>query len=156
MKKSQFLQLLFISIGLLIGSYFSKRNFALHQEEAHGFSRTHKNMSHGLLDVSRDSIIPAIVKLELTKDPMSGWNLFIETTNFKFTPENVNQPHQSGTGHAHLYINGQKYARVYSPYFYLPDLVGGKNELRVTLNANGHENLALKEKPIEKTVIIKQ
>ena len=132
MKKNQILQLGIIGIGLCIGIYFSKRNFALHQKEEHGFSIVHKNMDHGLLDVSQDSIIPAIVALELTKDPMSGWNLFIKTTNFNFSPEKVNQPHQSGTGHAHLYLNDKKYARVYSSYFHLPDLIGDKNCLLYT------------------------
>lgn len=155
MKKSQVLQLGIIVTGLFIGIYFSKRNFVLHQKEEHGFSIVHNNMSHGLLNVSQDSIIPAITELELLKDPMSGWNLFIKTTNFKFAPKNVNQPHQAGKGHAHLYLNGRKYARVYSPYFHLPDLIGAKNELKVTLNANGHENLALNDRPIEKIIIIK-
>ena len=155
MKKSQILQLGIIALGLIIGGYFSRRNFALHQKEEHGFSIVHSNMSHGILDVSQDSIVPAIIALELTKDPMSGWNLFIKTTNFEFAPKNVNQPHQVGKGHAHLYLNGRKYARVYSPYFHLPDFIGDKNELKVTLNANGHENLAIGNEPIEKVVILK-
>lgn len=154
MKKNQFLQIGIIALGLLIGGYFSRRNFALHQLEEHGFSSVHSDMEHGLLDVSRDSVIPAIIALELKKDPMSGWNLFIQTTNFEFAPKQVNQPHEIGKGHAHLYLNGRKYARVYSPYFHLPDLIGDKNELKVTLNANGHENLAVGDRPIEQVVIL--
>lgn len=155
MKKRQLVQLGIIAIGLGIGIYFSKRNFALHQKEEHGFSIVHSKMDHGLLDVSQDSIIPAITELALTKDPMSGWNLFIKTTNFQFAPESVNQAHQAGKGHAHLYLNGRKYARVYSPYFHLPDLVGDNNELKVTLNANGHENLAIEDEPIEQIILLK-
>ena len=134
MKKGQIIQAGIIALGIFIGIHFSKRNFALHQKEEHGFSIVQHNMNHGLLDISQDSIIPAITELILTKDSMSGWNLFIQTSNFQFTPEKVNQRHQSGTGHAHLYINGQKYARVYSPYFHLPDLIGVKNELKIVKN----------------------
>ena len=155
MKKGQVLQLGIIALGLLIGSYFSRRNFALHQLEEHGFSIVHSDMEHGLLDVSQDSIIPAIIAIKLKKDPMSGWNLFIQTTNFEFAPKQVNQRHEAGKGHAHLYLNGRKYARVYSPYFHLPALMGDKNELKVTLNANGHENLAVGDRPIEQVVILK-
>ena len=154
MKKSQILQLGIILVGLFIGVHFSKRNIALHEKEAHGYSAIHKSMDHGLLDVSQDSIVPQIEDLVLTKDPMSGWNLFIQTSNFRFTPENVNQAHQVGEGHAHLYINGQKFARIYGPFFHLPDLAGDQNEIKVTLNAKGHENLAIKETPIEKSVVV--
>lgn len=154
MKKGQILQLGIILVGLFLGVHFSKRNIALHEKEAHGFSTIHKSMDHGLLDVSQDSIVPQIDELVVTKDAMSGWNLFIKTSNFRFTPQNVNQAHQVGEGHAHLYINGQKFARIYSPFFHLPDLAGDQNELKVTLNANGHENLAIKEIPIEKVVVV--
>jgi len=153
MKKGQILQVGIILVGLYIGAHFSKRNFALHEKEEHGFAAIHKSMDHGLLDVSQDSIVPKIEDLVLTKDAMSGWNLVIQTSNFRFTPENVNQAHRAGEGHAHLYINGQKFARVYSPFFHLPDLAGDQNELKVTLNANGHENLAIEDTPIEKTVV---
>ena len=65
MKKQQAVQFFLITIGLLLGAYFSKRNFALHQEASHGFSTISTNMDHGLLDVSQDSIIPSIDKLSL-------------------------------------------------------------------------------------------
>ena len=35
-----------------------------------------------------------------------------------------------GHGHAHLYINGEKVARLYSPYFYIAELEEG-DQIRV-------------------------
>lgn len=149
---SSFFQLLIIAIGLLFGAYFSNKAFLLHQQSEHEIPIIHTTMDHGNMDVSRDSIIPEIVKLEITKDKMSGWNLLIRTKNFRFTPENVNQENKVGEGHAHLYINGQKYARVYSPSFHLPELIGTDHEIKVTLNANGHETLSIVDAPIEKVI----
>lgn len=154
MQKSTFLQLCIIALGLLIGAYFSNKAIVLHQQIEHGSPTLHTNMDHGLLEVGNDSIVPTILQLHLEKDKMSGWNLWIETQNFTFTPSNVNQAHLAGQGHAHLYINGQKYARLYSPHFHLPELIAAENEIRVTLNTNGHETMAIGGKAIEKIMQI--
>lgn len=151
MKRSSIFQLFIITLGLIAGGYFSNRAFSLHQQSEHAVPMIH-NMDHGNLDVSQDAIIPEIVKLEITKDKMSGWNLLIHTKNFRFTPENVNQKNKAGEGHAHLYINGEKFARIYSPSFHIPKLIGTDHEIRITLNANGHETLAVGNVPIEKVI----
>ena len=39
---------------------------------------------------------------------------------------------------AHLYINGEKVARLYGPWYHIAYLEPGKNEILVTLNANNH------------------
>ena len=48
-----------------------------------------------------------------------------------------------GEGHAHLYLDGQKIARVYGEWYHLPKLEGD-HELRVTLNTNDHQDYAVK------------
>lgn len=154
MLKGNYLQLLVITIGLILGIFLSKRSIKLHEQAENAGIVKENNMDHGLLDVSGELYIPEIEDLIVTKDIMSGWNMIIKTKNFKFTPENVNEKYQPGEGHAHLYINGKKFARVYSPYFHIPELITKSNEVRITLNANGHQTLSLHESPIEKRVTI--
>lgn len=74
---------------------------------------------------------------------MSGWNLRLKTTNFEFSPENANGPHQAGEGHAHLYVNGKKRARLYGRWFHIDRLPPGRVALTVTLNSNDHRPLAV-------------
>lgn len=79
----------------------------------------------------------------VAEDQGGGWNLQILTTNFRFAPDHVNQPHQAGEGHAHLYVNGEKVARVYGPWFHIGSLPSGRTEVTVTLTSNDHHGLAV-------------
>jgi hypothetical protein len=79
----------------------------------------------------------------IVEDEVGGWNLQIQTTNFRFAPENVNGANRDGEGHAHIYVNGEKIARVYGPWFHIGSLPEERNEVAVTLNANDHSGLAV-------------
>ncbi len=83
------------------------------------------------------------VDFNVTADLIGGANVEILTEGFTFAPENVNGAHVAGEGHAHIYVDGVKVARVYTPWFYLKDLTPGDHEIRVTLNANSHEEYAV-------------
>ena len=87
--------------------------------------------------------------VKLIKDAKDGYNLIIQTTNFKFAPENVNLANNGNEGHAHIYVNDVKY-RQYSPYFHLSNnlLNKGENEIKVTLNSNDHSHLAANGMPL--------
>jgi hypothetical protein len=85
-----------------------------------------------------DLPIPEI-RFDMVEDELGGLNINISTTNFVFTPENVDGEHVPGEGHAHLYIDGSKVARVYGKWFYIPPLDPGTYTIRMTLNANTHE-----------------
>jgi len=150
MKEGNPIQILIICLGIPIGMYLSNRSNLLHQRLEHPLESVHMEMEHGLLDVSDESVIPKIVALEVLEDKMSGYNISFETEHFLFTPENVNTKHQAGQGHAHIYINGKKYARIYANQFHIPKLGTAIQEIRVTLNANNHETLSLDKQPIEK------
>jgi LEA14-like dessication related protein len=50
----------------------------------------------------------------------------------------VNGENVQNTGHAHLYVNGIKIARLYGPDFHIPDLPAGEHELTVNLSSNDH------------------
>ncbi|MBQ1203928.1 MAG: hypothetical protein IIX61_09075, partial [Loktanella sp.] len=55
-----------------------------------------------------------------------------------FTPELVNSDNVDNTGHAHLYINDMKMARLYGPHFHIHELPEGEHEIAVTLSSNDH------------------
>ncbi len=80
--------------------------------------------------------VPSLA-LSISADTMSGVNLHIATTNYAMTPEVVGEADQTGGGHAHVYINGEKIGRVYSDWVHLPTAVSG-DTIRVTLNGNSH------------------
>ncbi len=90
--------------------------------------------------------------IELSPDPVSGWNLEIRAENFRFAGENAGKAHVPGEGHAHIYVNGQKIARAYSNWFHLETLPPGRVEVEVTLNSNDHRSLTVGDAPLSATV----
>ena len=94
------------------------------------------------------------VAVEATLDAVSGVNLKITTTGFTFAPENASGEHVPGEGHAHVYVDGVKDNRVYGNYYHLSGLDPGERAIRITLNANSHEQYAKGEHPVEATTTI--
>jgi len=94
------------------------------------------------------------LKVKLHPDTVAGWNLEIITTNFTFTPENVNQDSQAGEGHAHVYVNGEKLARLYSPWMHISRLPAGRTTVSVSLNANDHSPFSVGGTPLSTDVVI--
>jgi len=117
-----------------------------HQEEASPADTTesHNHEEHHdsitVLPMGPDS---PTLDFVVVRDPDQGWNLNIITTNFQFTPENVGGQLVSGEGHAHLYLDGDQVARIYGSWFHIDKLGHGLVEVRVTLNANDHSQLAV-------------
>ena len=137
---------------------------AQHDQAQHDQSQ-HSNMQpgkllrgeHGHVPVDASSWAqPPSMTLVASKDAMSGWNLHIETQHFKFAPEHVNREPVRGEGHAHLYINGEKTARLYAPWFHIDNLSPGLHVITVTLNANNHGHLLLNGKPVAATIELHQ
>lgn len=93
----------------------------------------------------------ASVRVAVTPDGPGALNVHIMPDGMRFAPEAVNAAHEDGQGHAHVYVNGVKEARVYGPWVHLDGLPSGPATLRVTLNANSHEQLAHDGTPIETT-----
>jgi hypothetical protein len=92
------------------------------------------------------------VSLKVVEDAKSGWNVMLTTDQFTFTPENVNGENVVGEGHAHLYVDGVKVARLYGPYFHYPESFDGTRTFRATLNANDHSEYAVDGQVIEAVV----
>lgn len=108
---------------------------------------------HDALTVPAQQPQPS-VDLIVHPDAVQGWNLELKVTNFTFAPERINTASNPQEGHAHLYINGQKITRLYSTWYYLSDLEPGQHQIKVTLNANGHEALVSQDQPVEDTETI--
>lgn len=110
---------------------------------------------HQVLNTPIDLPIPSAV-VHLQADGVDGYNLFLETRNYRFTPENVGADPVANEGHAHLYVNGQKVARLYSPWRHLPQSLfqEGINRLQVELNANDHSIWGIVGEPIGADVLV--
>ncbi|MFW8594917.1 hypothetical protein [Cribrihabitans neustonicus] len=94
------------------------------------------------------------VALEVMKDPMSGWNLQATTENFRFAPQNASAADAAGEGHAHVYVNGEKVARLYGEWLHIPSLPAGSAEVTVSLNSNSHSPLTVKGEPVTASVTV--
>ncbi|WP_306151453.1 hypothetical protein [Roseovarius sp. MMSF_3281] len=156
---------IFLLMGLFFGTGFGFLVAAGTGAELEGHehgtaSHDHAAHDHGGGDMSdhdHSKLIEAgtpapSLALSIHPDSDQSRNLHIETTNFTFDPEGVNGPHKPGHGHAHVYINGIKQPRAYSPWVQLNALPIGTHEIRVTLNANDHGQLAIGGEPIETTI----
>lgn len=77
------------------------------------------------------------VDLIVQDDPIEGWNLFLSTNNFTFTPEEIATGGVTDNkGYAMLIVNGQVITRLYSEWTYLPGLPVGNNTIGVALYHN--------------------
>ena len=108
---------------------------------------------HAPVEIGDKEPVPT-VQMKVEPDAKSGWNIQVITSEFRFTPERVNEGHRQGEGHAHLYLNGRKIARLYGPWFHLESLPPGTHTLRVELNSNDHSPLAYRGRIIEDIVTL--
>ena len=140
-------QFLIFLIGLSTGmmAVFAYGQFgSIHASHDHA-------MHHEPYELSDEEVVPE-VSLVLEKDPHGGYTFFFESSNFVFAPESVNEPHVTGEGHVHVFVNGTKY-RVYSPYWWHV-LEPGENEIRYTLNTNDHKEYVYKDKVLGETLTV--
>ncbi len=110
---------------------------------------------HPMVEVPDDLPIPSMI-VRLYPDRMDGFNLFLETRDFEFTPEGVGTDPIANTGHAHLYVNGEKIARMYAPWHHLPStsLRDGLNRLEIEFSTNDHAIWSAAGRPIGADVLI--
>ncbi len=72
----------------------------------------------------------------------------------RFAPEHAGQGDVPGEGHAHLYLNGEKIARIYGDWYHLAALPAGQNVLRVGLYSNSHKALAVNGAHLETEITL--
>lgn len=111
-----------------------------------------KALEHPKLEIGNIPNAPSVM-IHPSRDAHGGWNLHLMTNNFTFTPENSGLEDKIGQGHAHLYVNGVKSARVYGNWFHVT-LPKGENRVRVTLNTNSHKEYVQNGKPIEAEITL--
>lgn len=125
-----------------------------HGENAEATTQTDHGHNHDQVITLPDGENAPTLKINLHQDTVAGWNLEIVTTNFAFTPESVNQDNQTGEGHAHVYVNGEKLARLYSPWMHIGSLPAGQTTVSVSLNANDHSPLSVGNTPLSADMVI--
>lgn len=96
--------------------------------------------------------IPSVV-IEHTIDSMGGWNLHFLVKNFSFTPERAGSEDVDNSGHAHLYVDGKKIARIYGPWFHL-SLPKGIHQVKIGLTTNSHKDYYIDGREISASVDI--
>ncbi len=94
------------------------------------------------------------VSLEVIDGPASGWNVHVTLAGFRLAPERVSTDHVDGEGHMHLYVDGEKVARLYGLWHHLDHLEPGDHEVRVELSANDHATLTRNGEPISDAVVV--
>ncbi len=109
-------------------------------DHSHDDGEAHSHDDAEMFMVSADQA--PTLSLVVEKDAKSGYNVKLETTDFTFTPESVNEENVIGEGHAHLYVDGEKVGRLYGPYFHYDGDIEGTAMFRATLNANDHSEYA--------------
>ena len=117
-------------------------------------SENGRHHEHGSsVEVAEGVPVPTIA-IEVSEDPVEGWNLRVLTTDFEIVPENVSTAHVDGEGHMHLYIDGEKVSRLYGEWHHIGPLAPGEHEVRVELSANDHSTMAVDGDIIDATAVI--
>ena len=75
----------------------------------------------------------------------SELHLTFTLTNFELSLENVNKDKVENQGHIHLYVDGEKVAKIYDTEYVVKDLTPGSHELRLELAHNDHDSVGIDE-----------
>jgi hypothetical protein len=142
-----------VLVGVFLLSMGSAHAAGMHGASSGQMTAGQHGMAHGAAEVG-NAPNPPTVKVTVHPDAKAGWNLQVQTQNFRWAPERASTAHVAGEGHAHLYIDGKKITRLYGEWYFLPSLRPGSHTIRVTLNANTHEDYTVGGKLVEDTVTV--
>ncbi len=95
-----------------------------------------------------------VVDLQLIPLSDGSYNVRIQTMNFTFAPQNVDGEPADGEGHAHLYVDDEKVARIYGEWYHLDSLPEDAQQVYVSLYANNHQPLVVDGEPIADVVMV--
>lgn len=109
---------------------------------------------HDQIEEVGDAAARPSLSAEIAADPAAGWTLRLTTQNFDFAPEHAGCAHEPGEGHAHIYVNGEKIARLYGPWFHLASLPKGDVTVEVGLYTNDHRAIAVNGVPVSASVAV--
>ncbi len=133
------------STGVQPADHAGATDASVHDHSAHD----HAAMGHDHSKLTEVTGPAPTISLTFHPDGPQSRNMEMQVKNFAFDPVAVNGAHIEGRGHAHIYINDIKIGRAYGPWVHLEALPFGTHEVRVTLNANDHSQLAVDGTPIE-------
>lgn len=132
--------------------------------DGHDHTTDHGTMGHSALggdggDHDHSELVEATgaaptLMVHVMPDPVSGWNLHLMTENFTFNAAAAGAAHVDGEGHAHVYADGVKLARIYGNWFHIPSLPEGDVTVLVTLNANDHRRIGVSGAPVEASITV--
>ncbi|MCY4537415.1 MAG: hypothetical protein OXE52_04200 [Chloroflexi bacterium] len=95
-----------------------------------------------------------VVDLQLFPLAGRGYNVRVQTLNFIFTPYNIDMDPVPGQGHAHLYVDGVKIARLYGEWYHLGALPADAEVLTVALYANDHSPFTVDGLPVSASLLL--
>lgn len=141
---------------ILIGPIFL--SLIMNSQNHMNHNAQHSNPSqHSDYNIPENASNIPNIYLKAYKDSKSGYNIELVTTNFMFTPQNEGKTKETyNEGHAHLFVNSKKISRVYSNWIQIPQdlLTDDKNDIRVSLNSNLHEEFHFRGNSIEARAIL--
>jgi hypothetical protein len=150
MRNSLFLLIIGLFFGGGLGYLIAATNNSTLDGHSHGAEVGMSGHDHSMMTPFRiaDDVSAPTLQVVLHKDATAGYNLEVITTNYTFSPEQVNLENQPNVGHAHVYVNGEKLARIYAPWMHIGSLPSGKVEVSVSLNTNDHSPVFVGDAPL--------
>ncbi len=104
--------------------------------------------------INLDAATAPTIDLRVVALGDGSYNLQLQTSNFTFTPQNIDKAPVLGEGHAHLYVDGVKIARLYGEWHHVPTLPPDAEALTVSLYANNHQGFAVDGELISATALL--
>ena len=79
-----------------------------------------------------------LINLEIIKDKVDGYNLYIDLENFTLNPSQIGSENQPNMGYLQLFVNDIKIIRAYSNWVHVPQRFFNlkDNFIKITFNSN--------------------
>ena len=92
-----------------------------------------------------------LINLEIIKDKVDGYNLYIDLENFTLNPSQIGSGNQPNMGYLQLFVNDIKITRVYSNWVHVPQRFFNlkDNFIKITFNSNLYDEFTIEGKPLE-------
>ena len=92
-----------------------------------------------------------LINLEIMKDKVDGYNLYIDLENFILNPSQIGSENQPNMGYLQLFVNDIKITRVYSNWVHVPQRFFNlkDNFIKITFNSNLYDEFTIEGKPLE-------
>lgn len=117
-------------------------------------SHSDHDHSHGDADPVEATGAAMALGIRVTEHPDSGYDVIVDVEGLVLDGRSAGARHVDGTGHLHLYADGQKIDRLYGPAARLPVLPEGEVELSVAAFTNDHRPYVVDGVPVEASTTI--